>query len=475
MPVTPSNHESTARAVGSLVSALVGNDFYQPINSAPLLTLQEELAAFFEVFNDMRRNPSCVAARLDTAATQLAQEFAHEFAQESDFEKSLMVQIAQLTGLQYDHGAKRILVVEDCGFKVEIRQQITACTACFESLPVALATVPMARSDIGILLTHNKFGQESSACLGVVELKVGKEVIDEPVKMAKGPLARTVAYLFGWQVPCMESLQLPVDHSLAALITGRKIGCSADAAGLLVEGTKPVMFDRWTYCCPAVVQSNQEIAATVVRVLATGLRAAHCFKTNPHGSIAQSVTNSTQIGLVPQGWKLKLLGSPILHHFGFGVPINQGAAFRDINAVIKYIDLLGARASLVNRVNAQNQAKPDTVVLKLQGPLYRRLVSAKDFRIAQMTMHLQFSGKDWATFPYYWYSAEFSGVTLTITEKMVCNELTQEDVRANPHILEGIVRQLSQLLKTGLTHCDVRFPNICLHEGFTRLLDLESI
>ena len=59
--------------------------------------------------------------------------------------------------------------------------------------------------------------------------------------------------------------------------------------------------------------------------------------------------------------------------------------------------------------------------------------------------------------------------------KMYCNELTKEDVRANPHILEGVVRQLSQLLKTGLTHCDVRFPNICLHEGFTRLLDLESI
>ena len=123
-----------------------------------MLTLKEELAAFFEVLNDMRRNQRRVAVRLDTAATQLAQEFAHEFAQESDFEKSLMVRIAQLTGLQYDSGEKRVLVVEDCGFKVEIRQQITASTACFESLPVTLAIVPKASSDIGLLLTHNKFG-----------------------------------------------------------------------------------------------------------------------------------------------------------------------------------------------------------------------------------------------------------------------------------------------------------------------------
>jgi hypothetical protein len=59
-----------------------------------------------------------------------------------------------------------------------------------------------------------------------------------------------------------------------------------------------------------------------------GLRAAACFKSELSQKIGVGMlVNSTQIGLVPENWQLKLLGSPVLHFYGMGVPINQGVLF----------------------------------------------------------------------------------------------------------------------------------------------------
>ena len=59
-----------------------------------------------------------------------------------------------------------------------------------------------------------------------------------------------------------------------------------------------------------------------------GLRAAACFKSEMSQKIGVGLhVNSTQIGLVPENWQLKLLGAPVLHFLGMGVPINQGDLF----------------------------------------------------------------------------------------------------------------------------------------------------
>merc|ERR1712139_292428 len=42
-------------------------------------------------------------------------------------------------------------------------------------------------------------------------------------------------------------------------------------------------------------------------------------------------------------------------------------------------------------------------------------------------------------------------------------------------LLANVVHQISGLLSIGLVHCDVRFPNICLHGSKAMLLDLESL
>jgi tRNA A-37 threonylcarbamoyl transferase component Bud32 len=69
------------------------------------------------------------------------------------------------------------------------------------------------------------------------------------------------------------------------------------------------------------------------------------------------------------------------------------------------------------------------------------------------------------------------GATVTVMEDMRKDWITLEPgkVRENPFILMDVVKQQDALLKLGIVHCDLRYPNILTRENQTRLIDLESL
>jgi tRNA A-37 threonylcarbamoyl transferase component Bud32 len=81
-------------------------------------------------------------------------------------------------------------------------------------------------------------------------------------------------------------------------------------------------------------------------------------------------------------------------------------------------------------------------------------------------------------FPYLYYSVRLEDASITVMEDMrgCWKPLTPELIRTNPGVVMGIVEQVAVLLKIGIGHCDLRFPNILVRDGFkSRLIDLESL
>jgi hypothetical protein len=223
---------------------------------------------------------------------------------------------------------------------------------------------------------------------------------------------------------------------------------------VLLRVPKPRISQDWSYEYISEVNQPQECVAVLIMTLLYGLKKARC-------SIGQYTWASTMMGTI--AYPLQLLAAP--NRRG-EMSVSQGviATGTDLSELI--ITLKREPGIIV----CQYRPKLKKWLVKFQSTLYLQLVSISDFACAHKEVIHDI-------FPYLYFSACMPGATVTVMEDMRKDWITLEPgkVRENPFILMDVVKQQDALLKLGIVHCDLRYPNILTRENQTRLIDLESL